>query len=173
MIARYKEIIFGLGLGLGMWLIDAAMHVEIRVRAASWADTFITELFYPGAAQLFFRMLFFVMATFFGLVLWHSNLQQRQAQALERTVRTLHRELTAPILLILGYSKILETDTRLIHDDSTRSLIVGLYESARKLQQLIEEAPAPEKSMAGAHPEAIDRREPISESRPMEITISS
>lgn len=148
MIARYKEIIFGVGLGLGMWLIDAAMHVEIGARAATWTGSFMKELFYPGPAQLFFRMLFLALAMFFGLVLWRSNQQQRQAQALEETVRRLHRGMTTPVMLILGYSKILVSDPILIADSSTRTMLEGIYKNTLKLQELTKKAPDDEEEEA-------------------------
>jgi hypothetical protein len=147
-IARYKEIIFGLGLGLGMWLIDAAMHVQIGAYATNWTESFVRELFYPGPAQLFFRMLFLAMATFFGFILWRSNEQQRQAQTLEEAVRRLYQGMTAPTMLILAYSRNLLTNPMLMTDNSTRTMLESIYESALKLQQLTKEAPSAEEGEA-------------------------
>jgi hypothetical protein len=167
MIARYKEIIFGFGLGLGMWLIDAAMHVQIGDYATSWAGSFMNELFYPGPAQLFFRMLFLAMATFSGFILWRSNQQQRQARALEEAVRKLYRGMAAPTMLILGYSRNLLTDPMLMADGSAQTLIEGIYESAFKLKQLTEEVSAAEEgeAMVVSSSEQVYAGKPTSASR--------
>jgi len=167
MIARYKEIIFGFGLGFGMWLVDAAMHVQIGAYATSGAASFIKELFYPGPAQLFFRMLFLAMATFFGLILWRSHQQQRQARTLEETVRRLDRRMTPPIMLILGYSRVLVTDPMLMADSSTRDLLEGIYQNALQLQRLTKEALAAEagETMVVSSPEQVCAGKPTSVSR--------
>ena len=140
MIRQYKEILFGLALGLAMWVIDAAMHVQIRPNEASWTGNFIKELSFPGPTPLFFRVLFVALAVFLGLVLWRSNQRQRQAQDTEQKLRHLHRAMTSPVMLILGYSKLLIGNRELHADSTTQFMIQVIHDSALKLQALAEKS---------------------------------
>ncbi|MEW5976318.1 MAG: hypothetical protein AB1898_11000 [Acidobacteriota bacterium] len=137
---RYKEILFGLALGLAMWVIDAAMHVQIRPNEASWAGNFIRDFSSPGPAPLFFRVLFCALAVFLGLVLWRSNQRQRQAQDTEQKLRNLHRAMTSPVMLIVGYSKLLIGNRQLNPDSTTQFMVQVIHDSALKLQSLAEKS---------------------------------
>lgn len=137
---QYKEILFGLALGLAMWVIDAAMHAQIRPNEASWTGNLIRELSSPGHAPLFFRVLFCALAVLLGLVLWRSNQRQRQAQDTEQKLRNLHRAMTSPVMLILGYSKLLIGNRELHADSTTQFMIQVIHDSALKLQALAEKS---------------------------------
>ena len=51
MLQRYREIFYGLLLGLGVWIIDVAMHAHEEGRS------FWTELIRLQATTLFYRLL--------------------------------------------------------------------------------------------------------------------
>ena len=68
MIRRYKEILYGLLLGAAMWVVDAAMHVQLATEAHS-SGGFVEELLQPGATQLIFRSIFLFIAVAFGWAL--------------------------------------------------------------------------------------------------------
>jgi len=139
-IRQYKEILFGLTLGLAMWVIDAAMHVQIGSHEAAWAGGFIRELFSSGSTQQSYRVLFVALAVFLGIVLWRSNQRQRQAQDTEKKLRNLNRGMTSPTMLILGYSKLLIDNHELHADSTTQFMIQVIHDSALKLQALAEKS---------------------------------
>lgn len=92
MLKRYKEIIYGLLLGLAMWIIDAAMHAQLGSDVYS-SSSFMDELVRPGAPQLLFRSVFLFVGIAFGWALWRSNWSERELRALEDAVVAFHRKL--------------------------------------------------------------------------------
>lgn len=97
---NYKEIWFGIGLGLSAWLIDAVMHVELG--AEVHAESLWTEIFTPHPTALIFRFFYLVIAVAFGIFLWRANWRERQLRALEQAVIAFQRQLDAPALRLLG-----------------------------------------------------------------------
>ena len=76
-----REILFGLGLGAAMWVLDAAMHAQLGAEVHSGG--FLAEMFHPGPTQLLFRGFYVVLATAFGWYLWRANWRERELRALE------------------------------------------------------------------------------------------
>lgn len=101
MIKRYREIFFGLLLGLAMWGADAVMHVRMPVVGREHEPAFSEELLSPGRPQLITRSLFAGFALLLGCVLWRSNRRVREARELERRVALFHRRIINPAALIL------------------------------------------------------------------------
>lgn len=150
MIRQYKEIFFGLALGLAMWVIDAAMHVQIGSHNASWPRSFIRELFLPeSSTPQSYRVLFVAVAMVLGVVLWRSNQRQRQAQDTEQKLRNLHRAMTSPVMLIVGYSKLLIGNRQLNPDSTTQFMVQVIHDSALKLQALAEKSSLTESEAMG------------------------
>lgn len=101
MIGRYKEIFFGLLLGLAMWVADAAMHVRMPMVGRGHEPAFAEELLSLDRPQLITRLLFADFALLLGWILWRSNRRVRDARDLERRVALFHRRIISPAALIL------------------------------------------------------------------------
>src|SRR5574341_211483 len=101
MIRRYKEIFFGLLLGLAMWVADAVMHVRVPMTAQDHQPSFVEELFSPHGPQLITRLLFVGFALLLGWILWRSNRRVREARELENRVALFHSRIINPATLIL------------------------------------------------------------------------
>jgi hypothetical protein len=100
MVKRYKEVIFGLLLGLAMWPADALMHV-LMSPADVPPPSFAEELLHPDAPMLFVRLLFTGLAALVGWLLWRSNRREREVRDLESRVAALHERMVGPASLIL------------------------------------------------------------------------
>jgi len=156
LIRRYKEIIFGVGLGLLMWGIDAAMHVRMSAEADLPAS-FVAELFSPGATQAFFRALFLLIASAFGFALWRANWRERELRALEEAIISFHRQLDSPAMRIVNHVRMLQTRTQPTQDDLMRTVLELIGEDARTIDELARQyIKFSEQVMAGRTAEALE-----------------
>ena len=134
MIKRYKEIFFGILLGAGFWLVDAAMHAEIGAGVDSHG--FWTEIFAPHPTALLFRLIYFVLAIAFGVSLWRANWRERELRAFEKAVLTFQRHLDRPSLRILSLVKRLQNRNSVQLDHVAAELIEEIIVDAQLLNEL-------------------------------------
>lgn len=155
MIRRYKEIIFGLGLGFAMWVMDAAMHA--RLGADVHATGFVDELLRPGATQLLFRGSFVAIATAFGWSLWRANWRERELRALEDAIIAFHRQLDSPAMRIVSHIRMLQGRPGVTRDEVAMSVTESIGDDARIIDQLAQQyIRFSEQVMAGRTREAIE-----------------
>ena len=156
MMRRYKEIIFGLLLGFAMWVVDAAMHVQLGADVHS-RGSFFDELLRPGATQLVFRSVFLLIATLFGWSLWRSNWRERELRALENAIIAFHRQLDSPAMRIVNHMRMLQGHPAITRDEVARSVVEAIGEDARAIDQLAQQyIRFSEQVMAGRTSEAIE-----------------
>ena len=98
---RYKEILFGLLLGLAMWAADALMHTMMPAASTETQPALAEELFSPDGPPLVIRLLYVSFALFTGWVLWRSNRQERLGCDSERKVSAFHEQMVNPTTNIL------------------------------------------------------------------------
>ena len=137
MVKRYKEILFGLLLGAAMWIIDAAMHAEIGAEVGSHG--FWTEIFEPNPTSVFFRLVYFVLASAFGVYLWRANWREREVRALEQAVVAFQRQLDRPALRILSHARQLQSRNSVMLDEAATHLAEEIGADARQLDELAKE----------------------------------
>ena len=101
MIGRYKEIFFGLLLGLAMWVADAQMHTAMPMAVRGYQPSLAEELISPDGPQLVTRLLFVSFALFLGWLLWRSNQRERAVRDLERQIAVFHEQVINPARSIL------------------------------------------------------------------------
>jgi len=135
MLKRYKEIIFGVLLGAAMWVVDAAMHIQLGEEAHASHNLF-SELFQPGATQLLFRSVFLFIAIAFGWTLWRSNWRERELRALENAIVTFHRRLDSPAMRIVNHARMLHGRPGVMHDEIAREIAELIGEDARVIDEL-------------------------------------
>ena len=141
MLKRFKEIWYGAATGAGIWALDALMH--IRLQGHLGLRPFITELFSRSSGQLAFRLVFVLIAAAFGYLRWRSNRRERQMQNMQLVVSELHREISRPLMLIVGYSQMLSLKegwpvTREVLD-AARTIQLN----AEKLNSVLRQLPPP------------------------------
>ncbi len=98
---RYKEILFGLLLGLTMWAADALMHTMMSAASTETQPALAEELFSPVGPPLFIRLLYVSFALLVGCMLWRSNRQKRLGFDSERKVSAFHEQMVNPTTNIL------------------------------------------------------------------------
>jgi|SRR5205809_7369794 len=76
MISRYREVFFGLLIGLAAGVIDVIMHARMQDRS------FAEELMQPHIEMLFYRILFLALGVALGLLLWKKNQRERESRHL-------------------------------------------------------------------------------------------
>ena len=156
MLRRYKEIIFGLLLGLAMWVVDAGMHTQLGEEVHS-AGSFASELFRPGATQLIFRAVFLAIAVAFGWSLWRSNWRERELRALEDAVIAFHRQLDSPAMRIVSHARMLQGRPGVSGDEVARSVLEAIGDDAQVIDHLAQQyIRFSEQVMAGRTGEAIE-----------------
>lgn len=126
MLKRYKEIFFGLMLGLAMWGADALMHTMMPMPGNDHQPTFAEELFFPQGPQLITRLLFLGFALFLGWLLWRSNQRERAVRDLERRMAVFHEQVINPA------SSILEECSALLRSEGLREESVELVKEIRQ-----------------------------------------
>ena len=155
MFRRYKEIFYGLGLGLAMWVVDAAMHAQLGAEVQSHG--LAAELLRPGATQLFFRVVFVAISTALGWALWRSNWRERELRALEDAVVAFHRQLDGSAVRIMSYARMLQSRPGLEHDEVARAVVADLGDDARAIDELTRQyVRFSEHVMAGRTREAVE-----------------
>lgn len=133
-IKCYKEIWFGIGLGVIAWIVDAVMHVELG--AEVHAGTLWAEIFAPHPTALIFRVFYFVVAVAFGAFLWRTNWRERQLQAFEQAVIAFQRQLDAPSLRILGAVRQLQNRNAVRLDETAGQLASEINSDAALIDEL-------------------------------------
>ncbi|HEX9002947.1 MAG TPA: SAM-dependent methyltransferase [Blastocatellia bacterium] len=101
-IKRYKEIFFGLLLGLVMWAADALMHTMMPSISLEAPSALTEELFSPDGPPLVIRLLYISFALFVGWALWRSNQQERLGFDSECKVSAFHKQMVNPTTNILN-----------------------------------------------------------------------
>ena len=135
MFKRYKEILFGVLLGATMWIVDAAMHIQLGEDVHA-SHNLLEELFQPGATQLLFRSVFLFIAVAFGWTLWRSNWRERELRALEDAVVSFHRQLDSPAMRIVNHARMLHGRPGVMHDETARELAGAIGDDARVIDEL-------------------------------------
>ena len=154
-LRRYKEIIYGLGLGLAMWVLDAAMHA--RLGAAIDSSGFVNELLRPGPTQIIFRASFIIIATGLGWALWRSNWHERELRALEDAIVAFHRQLDSPAMRIVSNIRMLQGRPGVACDEVARSIAETIGGDARIIDELAKQYLSfSEQVMAGRTSDAIE-----------------
>lgn len=96
MLNRYKEIFYGLLIGFGAWVIDAAMH------AREENGSFWNELVHVHGGTFVYRSFFLVFGLALGWLLWTGNRREREFRRLAEVYERFHREVADPAFLIHG-----------------------------------------------------------------------
>ena len=154
-LRRYKEIIYGFGLGLAMWVVDAAMHA--RLGSAIDSTGFINELLRPGPTPIIFRGSFVLISTGLGWALWRSNWHERELRALEDAIIAFHRQLDSPAMRIVSNIRSLQGRPGVARDEAAKSIAEMIGGDARIIDELAKQyLRFSEQVMAGRTSEAIE-----------------
>jgi len=132
-IRVYREIWFGLILGLAMWIIDALMHLELGVTRTG---DIISEILMPHPATALFRIFYMALAISFGIFLWRLNNRERQFRELEHNLIEFQRNLDLSSLRILGAIRNLRARNAVMLDETAEKLTAQIAEDVENLNEL-------------------------------------
>ncbi|MEW6734399.1 MAG: hypothetical protein AB1489_23940 [Acidobacteriota bacterium] len=141
MLSHYKEVWYGIAIGISMWVLDALMHASMHGRL-SW-HSFINEFSLNDITQLFFRSLFVIVATAFGFTLWRSNQRKCQVNDLQEVINSLHSQVVSPLLLIVGYTRLLSVKEGWPVSREEIEMIREIQLNAEKINRAIKALPPP------------------------------
>lgn len=154
LVRRYLEIIFGLLVGVLMWVMDSAMHA--LGGAVPSSGHFLDELLRPRITPGLFRGAYFIIATTLGWTLWHTNLkreaearqERERALAAERLrtmlaiVNTFRHEVNNPLAVIAANAQTLAERTTSVNDQKKLDEIVeSAFQMSSLIKQLANSAP--------------------------------
>lgn len=133
MLSTYKEIIYGIGFGVGA----AALDTLIDAQAAG--HSFIGELVrQPGI--LLYRGLFVLYGFLLGWLLWTNKKRERELRELVEKLRHFHQEYEAQAVVLHTNLQLLLTKNLRLPPDA-EALMRTTYEKSRDLQSLARQRP--------------------------------
>lgn len=141
MIERYKEIYYGIAIGISMWVLDAMMHASMHGHLG-W-HSFLQELLANDVTQVFFRCLFVMVSVAFGYALWRSNKRKLQVQDLQAAIDAFHRQTINPLMLISGYASLLSLKEGWPASREDIDLVREIQLNARKINEVINKMQPP------------------------------
>lgn len=130
---RYKEIFYGLFIGLGGWVIDAVMHTQMHGRSF-WAT-----LLWPETMELFYRLLFVGLGLTLGWTLWKKNKRERDFRQLAEILQRFHKEIVSPAFLIHGKLQVLLTREDMRLSPAAEEIVRFVYEQSQIIESLAKE----------------------------------
>ena len=142
---HYREIWYGVFMGISIWMLDAAMHATMR-GSIGWR-VFAKELIASDSAQLLFRALFVIVAVAFGFSLWRSNQSKRQVEELRDEINALYRQIANPLLLIVGYSRMLPIKQGWPVGPEAVEIAYEIKRNAEAINEVIRRLPPPGSSL--------------------------
>lgn len=133
MLQRYKEIFYGLILGLGASVIDLVMHAQMEGRSL-W-----TELIHPQPMMVLYRLLFFAFGISLGWSLWQKNKRERDFRKLAGILERFQREIVSPAFLIHGKLQVLMMREDFQLPPQAVEIIRFIYEQSQTIETAAKE----------------------------------
>jgi len=127
---KYREIIFGIVIGLVVFLLDTFMD------AANEARSFTEELG-SHPSMVFYRLLFVVAGFILGWLLWQRNKTARDFGRLQESLDQLRHECEKRSLLLHASLQMLLTRTDFHLPAEAEQLVRRAYESSQEIQALV------------------------------------
>lgn len=141
MFEKYKEIWYGLAIGLSTCIIDAMMHADIEGQFNFTA--ILKDLLQGNATQQCFRSLFIIVSLAFGVTLWRSNRRKFQMLNLQAQLDDVQKRIIKPITLIHGYAQMINVKEGWPITPETVNNINEIKSNANIVYQVINQLPPP------------------------------
>ncbi len=132
MFRKYKEIVFGIGFGIGALMIDAAL--DAKAEGNSFADEAAAH---PG--MMLYRLGFVLLGLAFGWMLWRSRKREREVELLTETLHHFQQQCVTQALLLRSTLQVLLTRDDLHLPDEAQRMVRDAYQKAQELQRMAEE----------------------------------
>lgn len=130
MLKRYREIFYGLLLGIGVEIIDVGMHAQEEGRS------YWVELFQTQPATLFYRFLFLSFGLGMGWLLWRKNKRERDFRELAETLRGFQRDVANPASVVHAQLQVLLTRKEFQLNQDVKEIVRSIYERSEQIVSL-------------------------------------
>jgi hypothetical protein len=140
-LKRYKEIWYGIAIGVTLWMLDASTHTSFH-EEFNWSG-FANGIIAGNGEQLLRRALVVTISTAFGISLWRSNQRKSQIQAIHAAVDSVYRDIANPMVLIVGYSQMLSLKEGWPVGREAIEIVDEIQINARRISEVIRTLPAP------------------------------
>lgn len=135
MLGRYREIEYGVLIGLTIWVMDAILQAGGGDHFGF--DTVASEMSLSHPPQLLLRILLMIISVALGYSLWQSRKRERQMHDLQMRLNSLQHQIVNPLLLILGYSSNLTLREGWPVSRESVELLSEIQCHARKLNEIV------------------------------------
>lgn len=133
MLNRYKEIFYGLLLGLGACGIDVVMHSRMEERGL-WDEAFRFDVM-----PFLYRLLFIVFGLALGFLMWTRSSREREFRRLAEIYERFHREVADPAFLIHAKCEELLWLNEAELPAKARESVRFVYDKVRTIESLAKE----------------------------------
>lgn len=133
MLAKYREVFYGLGFGLGAVAIDVAMHARME------DGEFLVELVHPKPAMLFYRLLFLSFGITLGWLLWQRSQREREFRRVAEILDRFQRDIAGPAVLMHSKLQVLLTHPDCRLSPEAEAIVRFVYETSQEIQSAIKE----------------------------------
>ncbi|MBI3652702.1 MAG: hypothetical protein HY231_16895 [Acidobacteria bacterium] len=141
MFRWYKEIWFGVAMGICMWMLDALMHTT-QHNEFTWS-AFGQEIGANDSNSLIFRSMFVIVSIGLGSSLWRSNQRRNQITHIQSLLSALRRQIGNPSLLIVEYAQMLHLREGWPVGRDSIQIIQEIQANAQKITNAVECLPSP------------------------------
>lgn len=130
MLERYREIFYGLLVGIGVEILDVGMHAHEEGRSY-WQEAMQTQ-----SATLLYRFLFLSFGLGMGWLLWKRNKRERDYRQVVETLRDFQRDVANPASVVNAQLEVLLTRKDLQLTQATEEIVRSMYERSRQIVSL-------------------------------------
>ena len=128
MFQEYKEIFFGLAIGLGAAMIDIAMD------AATEGLSYTAEVS-AHPSMMFYRGIFVVLGGGLGWLLWQRNRREREFRRLSETLNKIQQDCSGLGILLSSKMQVILTRDDLHLSEEAHRLVHEAYQLCHELQK--------------------------------------
>ncbi len=130
MFQKYREIFYGVIIGLGAACLDT--FIDAQTEGNSFADQ-ITE--HPSV--MLYRAIFLFFGLVIGWLVWRNRRRERDFQRVVATAEQLHQGCSKQALLINTKIQVLLTRDDFRLSPEAKELLRGVYDGSKELQTLV------------------------------------
>jgi H+/Cl- antiporter ClcA len=133
MLSSYKEIIYGVALGVGAAALDTMLDAKAESQSLGGEIT-------THPAMLLYRALFVLFGFLIGWLVWRNRKREHELHGLMEETRRFHHEYEARAIVLHTNLQLLLTKAVNLSPDG-EALLRSTYEKSRELQALAKQRP--------------------------------
>jgi hypothetical protein len=133
MLSSYKEIVYGIALGVGAAVLDTVL--DAKAESQSLAGEIGTH-----PAMMLYRALFVLFGFIVGWLVWRNRKREHELHRLMDEARRFHHEYEARAIVLHTNLQLLLTKALNLPPDG-EALLRSTYEKSRELQALAKRRP--------------------------------